>query len=272
MKNGLRVAVWMALLFVLATMANAGSITLVVVPSVAPNVYGSPSWGAYATNALNSLENGLGDIGDRSVDPTAYKVAGPVIHSGDLIVTSSNSWRGDLSPTGAFAGEYGNRPHFGLHAYGDGLTQFRLEDLSFEMTSSDPIISFYGGSGALGYEGDFVGLNYNGTTRYGVDWGADNAKGGGDDTYYTSGNGTTFVDEIVYVGVGNAWWPDSTPEGIRQINRFIGFYQPYSVDCTYDILGQTGYSSVDVVVPLPISSAMALAGIALVAIRRRRLS
>ncbi len=174
-------------------------LTLLVVPSSAPNASsGSPSWSGYVANALNSLGNGLGNIGDRSVNPTAYEVAGTTIRPGDITVSSFKSWRGQADPTGAFANEYGNRVHFGLHIIGDGETQFRLNDLTFDVDSSDA-------TNTLGFNGNFVGANYSGT-RYGINWGDDRAKGGGDDIVYNSGNGTTLVDELVYVGVGNAWW------------------------------------------------------------------
>ncbi|MEN6332713.1 MAG: hypothetical protein ABFE01_00545, partial [Phycisphaerales bacterium] len=183
----------------LAGMAAAG-ITLDIQPSSAPNASGSPSWNGYVVNALNSLEHGSGNIGDRSTNPTAYEIAGPVISPGDIAVTSFHSWCGEVNPSAPFANEYGNRLHFGLHAYGDGTTQFSLSELTFDMHTSDAWDS-------LAYSGDFVGYSYNGATRYGIDWGADRVKGGGDDILYTSGNGTTLVDELVYVGVGNAWWP-----------------------------------------------------------------
>ena len=92
-------------------------ITLDVVPSSAPNANGSPSWAGYLANALNSLENNLGNIGSRATDPTAYEIAGPVVQPSDFMVTSFNSWQGVAGPLPApFTSELGNRMHFGLHA------------------------------------------------------------------------------------------------------------------------------------------------------------
>jgi hypothetical protein len=68
------------------------------------------------------------------------------------------------------------------------------------MHSSDPADSLH-------FAGNFAGLHYTGTTRFGVDWGPDRIRGTTDDIVYNSGNGATLVDEIVYVGVGNAYWP-----------------------------------------------------------------
>lgn len=251
-----------------ASSAVAGPVTLNVVASSAPNAYGSPSWSAYANNALNSLENNLGNIGDRSSDPTAYEAAGAVVHPGEFMVTSFNSWRGTANPGAPFGSEYGNRMHFGLRAYGDGSTRFALEDLSFEITSTDPY-------NALGYSGDFVGLNYNGTTRYGVDWGADRTKGGGDDVYYLSGNGTTLVDEIVYVGVGNAFWPQpqngqSEQEAIDDAVAWVGSVPDFRIIGTYWIDGYSGSDEVAAVIPLPTPAVLGGVGLFGLATRRAR--
>jgi len=224
-----------------ASLATA-DITIEVIPSSAPNAYGSPSWSAYMANALYSLENGLGNLGDRNTDPTAYEIAPAQILPGEIAVTSFKSWRGQVAPPAPFLNELGNRLHFGLHAYGDGQAQFRLEDLTFELHSSDPWDS-------LAYTGDFIGYGYTGTSRIGIDWGPDRVKGGGDDIVYTSGNGMTLVDEIVYVGIGNAWWPSSTPDpqtGMDEYVAFIEEYDPIAVCCTYAIQGFSGASCVDV--------------------------
>lgn len=249
----------------------AGGITVNVYPSSAPNASsGSPSWTPYVVNALNSLENGLGNIGDRLTDPTAYEIAGPVIRPGDIAVTTFHSWRGVVNPAAPFAHEYGNRLHFGLHAFGDGTTQFSLSDLTFDMHSSDAWDS-------LAYSGDFVGFNYNGTTRYGINWGADRAKGGGNDIVYLTGNGTTLVDEIVYVGVGNAWWPGGSdpnpgnPVGGAQaamddLNYWILADGPFTVSCSYAIQGFTGSASVNVVA-VPAPGALLLGGLGIGLVR-----
>jgi hypothetical protein len=263
---------------ILAVTATAGatSITIDVVPSSAPNgSSASPSWTSYVANALNSLENGLGNIGNRATDPTAYEIAGSKILPGEIAVTSFNSWRGQVSPPAPFANEYGNRLHFGLHAYGDA--QFKLADLTFAMHSSDPTDS-------LVFTGNFIGYNYS-TTRYGINWGTDGVKGGGDDTVYTSGNGTTLVNEIVYVGVGNAWWPGkggsygsdpANPIGGAQAAMddyyaWVNTLEPITVTTTYSILAYSGSASVDVV-PEPVTMAGLALGIGCLTryVRKRR--
>jgi MYXO-CTERM domain-containing protein len=113
-------------------------------------------------------------------------------------------------------------------------------------------------------------------------------KGGGDDTIYTSGNGTTLVDEIVYVGVGNALWPggaDPDPSNpllgrqgaIDETYDYVYAYPPFTVSCEYSILGSDdmlymGAASVSVV-PVPGAVWLGLGMFALLGaarLRRRR--
>lgn len=258
------------MVFAVSGLARAG-VTLDVVASSAPNAYGSPSWSGYCSNALYALENGLSVNGDRATTPTGYEAAPDEVDPWEIAVTSFKSWRGDVNPTGAFANELGNRMHFGLHAYGDGTSQFTLEDLTFSLHSSDT-------EDSLIYEGGFTGLSYTGTTRYGINWGDDRAKGGGDDTVYTSGNGTTLVDELVYVGVGNAWWPGgddttpATPEGGAQAAMdeyfsWVASEQPIDVTCTYSL---GAFSGSDLVTVVPEPAGVVLLALGSLFLRRRR--
>jgi hypothetical protein len=164
--------------------------TISVYASPAPNAYGSPSWGGYVSNAINALQNGLSSVGNPATDPTAYyQVTNGTAYSN--IVTSFPSWNGSADPTGAFAGELGNRLHFGVDIQGNG-TLISLSELSFNMSSSDPGNTF-------GFTGDFSTDDYT-ATRVGIIFGTGNNP----NTYINSGSGTQQVDEIDYVGVGNA--------------------------------------------------------------------
>ncbi len=258
------------------TMPAFAQITLQVIPSSAPNVYGSPSWAGYAANALNSMENNLGNIGTRATDPTAYEIAGPFVQPSDFMVTTFNSWQGVAGPLAApFAGELGNRIHFGLVA--SSVTPFDLAQVSFSISSSDP-------ANSLGYVDDLSGCNFNGITRVGVNWGPDGIKGTADDIVYTAGNvgnDQTLVNELFYVGAGNALWPGGddpnpgNPAGgaqaaIADSTAYVMGNAPFSITGSYTILGNTESATVTVVPePTTVSLlAFALGGLAL--IRKRK--
>ncbi|HMS55856.1 MAG TPA: Ig-like domain-containing protein [Fimbriimonadaceae bacterium] len=210
------------------TVAAGAPMTVETFGSPAPNGFGSPSFAGYVTNALNSLENSLGDIGDRTVTPTAYEQETQITWR-DITVASFPLWLGQLNPAAPFDQEYGNRLHFGVRILGNG-TLFSLEMLEFDMDSSDP-------NNDLDFDGDFVGFNYS-STRFGINYGPDRVKGGGDDVTYTSGNGTTLVDEIVYVGIGNAWWAQGAgteAEQLMEARCYIESLAPITVMTTYQI-------------------------------------
>ncbi|MEO1525410.1 MAG: PEP-CTERM sorting domain-containing protein [Planctomycetota bacterium] len=245
-----------------------------VYASPAPNFTASPSWNGYLANALNSLENDLGSIGDRSLDPTAYEVFadGATIGLNELIVSPFNSWRGVANPSAPFDNEFGNRVHFGVHIVGDGTMRFRLEDLSYEMSSTDS-------GNRLGFSGSFAGGSYSGT-RIGIDYGADMAKGGGDDTIIDSGAATQFVDELIYVGVGNAFdaspFSGSDQERIDQVLSEIGPETIFDFTGSYSLSDSTGASILAAgattisVVPEPTAVVALLALTGTLAFRRRR--
>lgn len=259
-------------LIVAAPFASA-NITVEVFPSPAPNVFGSPSWADYVNNAQNALQNDLSIVGDRNTDPEAYIAFadGSTIDAGNAMVTSFNSWIGVADPASPFGSELGNRLHFGLHAYGDGTMKFTLADVQYNMSSSD---------GLLDFSGDLSGTTFNGGTRVGVDWGADNAPGGGDDTIYIGNqDDTTLVDELFYVGVGNAYWPGGgdadrvNPDAGRQGSidasyEYITTSGPITFGTEYTILGNSGSASVTLV-PEPSSLGLLVLG-GLIAARRRR--
>jgi len=229
-------------------------INIYVYPSSAPNAYGSPSWTGYVGNALHALENNLASVGDRSTDPNAYERAPAYVLGGEIAVTTFHSWRGIVEPSAPFQNELGNRMHFGLHIVAaDPNSTFTLQQLTFELHSSDPWDS-------LIFQGDFVGWGYS-ATRKGINWGLDGQKGGGDDIVYTSGNGDMPVHEIVYVGVGNAWWPGGddpnpgNPAGGKQkamddYFAWLASIGPIRVTCTYALTG-TGASGTAAVTVLP---------------------
>jgi hypothetical protein len=184
-------------------------------------------------------------------------------------VTTFNSWQGIVNPPSPFNNELGNRIHFGLHAVGVDGTTFTLDSLTFSLTSSDP-------SNSLAYSGNFTGTSYNGTTRVGVIYNPDGSK-----TFLTSDNGTTPVNEIDYIGVGNAWWPGGddpnpgNPAGGPQLamdNYYNNSGFPITISCTYSLDGYSGSASV-VAVPEPGTLALlAVAGLGMLCYAWKRRS
>ncbi len=258
----------------MTTAASAAPVFTVQMSS-APNAFGSPNWNGYVANGLNSLENGLGNVGgSRATNAAAYEVAGATINYSDVVVSNFNSWLGVANPSGAGAAEYGHRMHAGLRITSAGVNnRFTLEQLNFNMWSTDS-------SNSLAFSGNFVGLNYNGLTRYGIDYGGDGVKGGGDDTVFTTGNGTTLVNELVYIGVGNAFDASfelgpTNQDKLDSVFAYIASEGQFDVNCTYWLVSSDGStvlgSGTDSVriVPAP-SAAVALGLGGLCAARRRR--
>jgi hypothetical protein len=159
-----------------ASAVSYGSITFQVYPSIAPNVFGSPSWTPYVSNAIFALENGLSSSG--TPNTPAYYQQQSVINVNQLIVTGFPSWLGLVDPGTvfgpAYANEFGNRAHFGVVIDGNG-TQFSIDELSFTATSDDPgdLLGFTFATGSYAYSNDYVGVIFG--------------TGGGPNTYITSG-------------------------------------------------------------------------------------
>lgn len=193
-----------ATLFGGLTTASAGFIVFDVVPAFAPKGPESPSWNGYVFGALAGLQNST-NVGDRSISPQAYeRVTGPIAPQ-ELIYTDFNSWRGQASPTplpAGFGGEFGNRVHFGLHIVASEGTQFALSELSWDLDSDDATDYF-------DQSGDFAAATYS-AARVGIDYGADGVRGGGGvdaDTIINAGQpGSTPVNELIYVGVGDGFY------------------------------------------------------------------
>jgi hypothetical protein len=218
-------------------------IQITVTPSLAPNVFGSPSWPGYVSNALTALENNQSSSGTPN-NPTYYQALanGSSIGANQIVVTGFPSWLGLADPGTAFgsqfASELGNRLHFGLQAIAPYGTTFSLSQLTFNMTSSDPgnTLAFSGGFTASdNYSSTRVGvvLNPNGTVNH----------------FVTSGSATQLVNELFYVGVGNAYAADSTTPGATnqdKINNVIASIPNETVSDTYSIGQFSGSGSVNV--------------------------
>lgn len=172
-----------------ATLPAQADIVIDVVPWLAPNAYGSPSWAQAEANAVQGMMNGGVATGS---GPSAFTPQSNVT-TAQGVVTGFPSWMGQVNPGAvfgpAYAGEYGNRMTFALAIYGNGQ-QFSISQLSFNAVSSDP--------------GNGLGFGYAGGYSYGSGYvGVINGPGG--PTYVTGGSDTQLVDELFARGSGNSY-------------------------------------------------------------------
>jgi hypothetical protein len=247
-----------------ASAANA-TIIVDVVPWLAPNAFGSPSYDQAVTNAFQGMMNGGVATGS---GPAAF-VPQSNVTSAQGVVTGFTSWMGVANPSGAYANELGNRMSFGLGIIGSGGTEFSISQLSFSAASSDPAngLGFSFAQGSYGYSASYVGVLY----------GANGVLGGGDDTFITSGPSTQLVDAIFGRGSGNSYAAYCSPCTVAEQQAAINAAAAgpsYTFTGTYSIDGATGSGTFNVsAVPEPSTWAMMIlgfAGIGFMAYRRKQ--
>ncbi len=219
--------------------AQAQGITITVIPALAPNVYGSPNWNAWISNATTAIANGYASYGDPS-SPSYYQQAPAVISVTNDIVTGFPSWDGLADPGDVFGAnfsqELGNRLQFGIDIKG-GTNLISISQLSFSAHSTDPgnTLDFAFAQGSYNYSASYVGIIYG---------------PGGTKTYITSGPATQLVNEIIGRGSGNAWDTYDTSGNIASQQSNIVLCasqvgpQPFNFTGTYTIDGVSGSNSV----------------------------
>jgi hypothetical protein len=219
--------------------AQAQGITITVIPALAPNVYGSPNWNAWVSNATTAIANGYSSYGDPS-SPSYYQQAPAVISVTNDIVTGFPSWDGLADPGDVFGADFsqelGNRLQFGIDIKG-GTNLISISQLSFSAHSSDPSnsLDFAFVQGSYNYSSSYVGIIYG---------------SGGTNTYITSGPATQLVNEIVGRGSGNAWDTYDTSGNIASQQSNIDLLisqlgnQPFNFTATYALAGVSGSNSV----------------------------
>lgn len=192
------IASLIAFLTLTSAIAAQPSPSVSVHPSLAPNVFGSPSYPGWESNAIAALIASQSSNGTSTL-PTYYQQIANGALVSPWLVSEFNSWLNTASPGTAFgpdfANEFGNRMYFNLHIVGNGQ-QFSLSQLSFQATSTDVdnFLGFSVAAGSYNYSSGFVGLNY----------GDDGIKNTGDDFFITAGPNTQLFDELFARGSGNA--------------------------------------------------------------------
>jgi len=208
----------------------ADPVTITIDGTLAPNIFGSPSFSAWEQNEFYALQNGLSTYG--AAGPTQFNAisTAPVSQN---IATGFPSWLGQADPGTAFgpayANELGNRATFGLFINGNG-NKISISELSFSATSTDPgnNLGFAFGPSSYNYSQDYVGLIYG---------------PGGSVTQVTSGPNTQLVDAIVGRGSGNTYAAYETDPGATdqdKINGGLAGIGPYDFTGGYDLTDNTG--------------------------------
>ena len=124
--------------------ANADPV-ITVSPTIAPNIFGSPSFPSWEQNAISALRAGVPAFGNPA-SPTYYYQTTTTTYGG-IIVTDFPSWMGQTNPGAvfgaAFANELGNRALFSLHILGDQNNAFSIssDDLIVDLKEFGPRIA-----------------------------------------------------------------------------------------------------------------------------------
>jgi hypothetical protein len=255
-------------------------------PPPGPNLT-SPSYAAYVLNALNGLRTNSTFVGGNQADtPSAFNVIGPVIsngsgdivlHAGDMAASEFNSWRGGLSPTGAFAGEFGT--HYRTSVAIRDSVAFTLMDVVFSGTYGPPLDSALGvPPGCCSASLDFV-IDPASSRYIGLYWGADGTPGTADDVLFDASNPISpadLINDVFFIGAGELLVLPMVP-GVTDAEVMDGWISlvasagaaGFDISYSYSLAGVS--SSVNVsLVPEPATWLLLLSGLAGLAVTRRR--
>jgi hypothetical protein len=244
--------------------------------STAPQVFGSPNYTPWVNNMLDALKTGSTTFGTPGTPAYYYELpsALPDGLRSAILTTPFNSWLGTSPPEpvygAAFSAELGNRVVFNLHVKGTGGTRFRIGDLGIDVNASDGDF----GGGGFGFEFPAGSFNYS-AERHGLDYGPDQAPGGGDDVLITGGANTQIVDELFMRGSGTGYVVDSSAPGATNQEKIDNFIATKGgvvwATATYTLLDTTGGSwSESLAIGLQEPGSLVLLSVAGVLVLRRR--
>ncbi len=196
----------------------------------------SPNYISAGGNKANIMNGLTGTVvpTDRSVNPAAwYQIDYRRFIWGDMVLSSGfNSFTGTNNPSGAFAGEFGNRHKWCMRMKTTNGVPFSANMVWYNILSStkstDPV--------DLNLSGNLATNSLNGSEiKYqfilqGLWYGSDGVKGGGDDVWYNSDSSQVssdaLVDELYYFGVTSSLTA-STPSGLASAKNILtvpGFF------------------------------------------------
>ena len=174
-----------------AAITASAQVTITVDPTMAPNAYGSPSFAPWAANGIYAVENNLSSYG--AAGPAQFNITTTPLPVADNFVTGYNSWLGQAP--GPYPDELGNRASFVTVINGNG-SLINMNNVGFTMSSSDPgnNLGWSYPAGDWTYDAYDIGLVFSNGL---------NISGGY--TVVNSGDPGQGVNEIISIGVGNAY-------------------------------------------------------------------
>ncbi|HTS17165.1 MAG TPA: PEP-CTERM sorting domain-containing protein [Verrucomicrobiae bacterium] len=225
-----------------AAITATAQVTITTEATMAPNIYGSPSWSAWAANATYAAENGLTSYG--AAGPSQFSVAPLSLPVAANFVTGYASWMGQADPAAPYNNEYGTRASLVSIVNGNG-SLINMNSFGITLSSSDP--------------GNNLGVDWPNNSILPGDWTYDQYDIGlvfsngldisGGFSIVNSGDPGQQVNEIISIGAGNAYASYTAAEGGDDPNLGDSDQQILDYDIatqapgSYDFTGTVSYGS-----------------------------